>query len=41
MKAIYRATFDRLVAADWRDLEREVRTPTVVKLWLALRHGLF
>jgi squalene synthase HpnD len=41
MKAIYRATFDRLVAADWRSVEREVRTPTVVKLWLALRHGLF
>jgi phytoene synthase len=41
MKAIYRATFDRLVAADWRSLDREVRTPTVVKLWLALRHGLF
>ena len=41
MKAIYRATFDRLVAADWRNLDREVRTPTVVKLWLALRHGLF
>jgi squalene synthase HpnD len=41
MKAIYRATFDRLVAADWRSLDHEVRTPTVVKLWLALRHGLF
>ena len=41
MKAIYRATFDRLVAADWRDLAREVRTPTMVKLWLALRHGVF
>jgi squalene synthase HpnD len=41
MKAIYRATFDRLVAADWRDLDRPVRTPTPVKLWLALRHGIF
>jgi len=40
MKAIYRATFDRLVAADWRDLDRPVRTPTPVKLWLALRHGI-
>jgi len=41
MKAIYRATFDRLVAADWRDLDRPVRIPTPVKLWLALRHGIF
>jgi presqualene diphosphate synthase len=41
MKAIYRATFDRLVAADWRDLDRPVRIPTPLKLWLALRHGIF
>jgi len=41
MKAIYRATFDRLVAADWRSVDRPVRTPTSVKLWLALRHGIF
>jgi squalene synthase HpnD len=41
MKAIYHATFDRLVDADWRSLDQEVRTPTIVKLWLALRHGLF
>jgi presqualene diphosphate synthase len=40
MKAIYRATFDRLVAADWRDIDRPVRTPAPVKLWLALRHGI-
>jgi presqualene diphosphate synthase len=41
MKAIYRATFDRLVEADWQDLHRPVRTPTPVKLWLALRYGIF
>ncbi len=41
MQAVYRATFDRLVAADWRDPVRPVRTPTPVKLWLAVRHGLF
>jgi squalene synthase HpnD len=41
MQAVYRATFDRLVAADWRDLKQPVRTPTPVKLWLVLRHGLF
>jgi squalene synthase HpnD len=40
MRAIYHATLDRLVAADWRDLERPVRTPTAKKLWLVLRHGL-
>jgi squalene synthase HpnD len=41
MQAVYRATFDRLVAADWRDLARPVRTPTPLKLWLVVRHGLF
>jgi presqualene diphosphate synthase len=40
MAAVYRATFDRLVAADWRTSDRPVRTPTLVKLWLVLRHGL-
>jgi presqualene diphosphate synthase len=41
MQAVYRTTFDRLVAADWRDLTQPVRTPTPLKLWLVLRHGLF
>jgi phytoene synthase len=41
MQAVYRATFDRLVKADWQDLAAPVRTPTPVKLWLVLRHGLF
>jgi squalene synthase HpnD len=41
MQAVYRATFDRLVAADWQDLAHPVRTPTPLKLWLVLRHGLF
>jgi squalene synthase HpnD len=41
MQAVYRATLDRLVAADWRHPERPVRTPTAMKLWLAVRHGLF
>lgn len=41
MCAVYRATFDRLVAGGWRTPARPVRTPTLVKLWLVLRHGLF
>jgi squalene synthase HpnD len=40
MQAVYRATLDRLVAADWRHPDRPVRTPTAVKFWLAVRHGL-
>jgi phytoene synthase len=40
MQAVYRATFDRLVAADWQDVHRPVRIPGAVKLWLALRHGV-
>jgi squalene synthase HpnD len=41
MQAVYRATFDRLVKADWQDVTKPIRTPTPVKLWLVLRHGLF
>jgi phytoene synthase len=41
MCAVYRATFDRLVSAGWRALDRPVRTPTLLKLWLVARHGLF
>jgi len=39
MGAVYRATLDRLVAADWRPPERPVRVPKWLKLWLVLRHG--
>jgi hypothetical protein len=37
---VYRRLLERLVAADWRDLERPARVPTPVKLWIAVRHGL-
>jgi squalene synthase HpnD len=40
MGAVYRATLDRLVASGWRDLETPVRIPTLMKLWMVLRHGL-
>jgi hypothetical protein len=30
----------RLRRRGWRELEREVKLPTKLKLWLALRHGL-
>jgi presqualene diphosphate synthase len=40
MCAVYRATFDRLVASGWRNLDKPVRTPTLVKLWIVLRHAL-
>ena len=41
MKAVYRATLDRLIAADWRHPEEPVRVSKLLKLWLAFRHGLF
>jgi len=40
MGAVYRRLLERLVAADWRDLEHPARVPTPVKLWIAVRHGL-
>jgi presqualene diphosphate synthase len=40
MGAVYRAILHRLRQRGWRDLEREVKLPTSLKLWLALRHGL-
>ncbi len=40
MGAVYAAILRRLRRRGWRDLEREVKLPTSLKLWLALRHGL-
>ncbi|HZB91768.1 MAG TPA: presqualene diphosphate synthase HpnD [Stellaceae bacterium] len=40
MGAVYGAVLQRLRQRGWRDLEREVKLPTSLKLWLALRHGL-
>ena len=40
MGAVYRAILARLRRRGWRDLEREVKLPARLKLWLALRHGL-
>ena len=40
MGAVYRRLLERLVAADWRDLEHPARVPAPVKLWIAVRHGL-
>jgi presqualene diphosphate synthase len=40
MCAVYRATLDRLAASGWRTLDKPVRVPTLVKLWMVLRHGL-
>jgi presqualene diphosphate synthase len=39
MCAVYHATFERLVAADWRSPAQPVRVPSWRKLWLVLRHG--
>lgn len=41
MGAVYRRLLDRLLREDWRRLDRPVRVPRLVKLWLALRHGLW
>jgi presqualene diphosphate synthase len=40
MGAVYHAILERLRRRGWRDLDREVKLPTQLKLWLALRHGL-
>ena len=40
MGAVYRATLRRLRQRGWQDLDREVRVPKPIKLWLAFRYGL-
>jgi phytoene synthase len=40
MGAVYYAILVRLRQRGWRELEREVKLPTRLKLWFALRHGL-
>jgi squalene synthase HpnD len=40
MEAVYRATFDRLVASDWRDPFTRISLGKASKIWLVLRHGL-
>jgi phytoene synthase len=40
MGAVYRRVLDGLIARGWKALDRPVRVPKLVKLWLALRHGL-
>jgi presqualene diphosphate synthase len=40
MSAVYHAILTRLRRRGWTDLDHEVKLPAVLKLWLALRHGL-
>jgi squalene synthase HpnD len=40
MKAMYRAVLDRLERRGWQALDRPVKTPKLLKLWLVVRHGL-
>jgi squalene synthase HpnD len=40
MGAVYHAILTRLRRRGWKDLDREVKLPTALKLWLAIRHGL-
>ena len=40
MGAVYHAILVRLRRRGWTDLDQEVKLPTPLKLWLALRHGL-
>ncbi len=40
MGAVYHAILVRLRRRGWREIEREVKLPARLKLWLALRHGL-
>lgn len=41
MHAVYGALLDRLLEAGWRDLYSPVSIGSGLKLWIALRHGLF
>ena len=41
MMEIYRAIFERLEARGWRRREGAVKIPRLLKLWIALRHGVF
>jgi hypothetical protein len=40
MGAVYHAILVRLRRRGWSDLGVDVKLPTPLKLWLALRHGL-
>jgi phytoene synthase len=40
MGAVYHAILTRLRRRGWKDLDRDVKLPSPLKLWLALRHGL-
>jgi phytoene synthase len=40
MGAVYHAILTRLRQRGWKDLDRDVKLPSPLKLWLALRHGL-
>jgi len=39
MGAMYRAIFDQLMRADWRDINTRVSVPKWRKIWIALRYG--
>lgn len=39
MGAMYRAIFDQLRKADWRDINHRVSVPKWRKIWIALRYG--
>lgn len=39
MGAMYKAIFDQLQRADWRDINRRVSVPKWRKIWIALRYG--
>jgi phytoene synthase len=39
MGAMYRAIFDQLLRADWRNLNERVSVPKWRKIWIALRYG--
>jgi phytoene synthase len=41
MMEVYRAILRGLEARGWRRLDRKVAIPRLLKLWIALRHGVF
>ncbi len=41
MMEVYERTLDKLIDANWQNIEERVSISTAAKLWILLRHGLF
>ncbi len=41
MMEVYERTLEKLIEADWQNIEERVSISTASKLWILIRHGLF